>query len=86
MKTRLLIIIGIMILAVTGVFFILSVTDYLTYLNQLEKERNLSPGSSSPYIPSYFLHSSQNYEIVGIVLGIIGISVLVIVIQKNNEL
>ena len=84
MKTRLLLVIGIIILAVTGVFFILSVTDYLTYLNQLEKEKNLSLGSSSPYIPSYFLHSSQNYEIVGIVLGVIGISILTIVIKKNK--
>ena len=67
MKTRLLIIIGILIFVAMGVFFILSVMNYDTYLNNLEKERKLSAGSSSPYCPPCFLHVSQNYEITGII-------------------
>ena len=67
-----------------GIFFILSIIDYDVYLTHQQKERNLNPGSSSPYIPSYFLHSSQNYEIIGIILGAIGVSILGISLKKQS--
>ena len=61
-------ILGILLLASGGISLMLTGIDHLSYLEALQRESRLTPGSSSPYCPTCYLEYSEHKTVIGVVL------------------